>query len=297
MKGWLLSSSENPSYESQKIIDEFKKVGIECFYVNPSNIDIYVTREDRKSILVEKEYTTIPNFVIPRMGSNITLYQTAVLRHLERLGSLLVNGSEAISNAKDKLYTMQILAQANIPTPRTMLAKDPVNIEYIEKRIGFPVVVKTLSGMHGKGVYLAENPSNFEQLIDMVMEVNDKANLIIQEFISHAAGTDIRVFLIGGKIVGAMKRKSSDGDFRANITRGGSPQPIDLDSDAEFLAIQSSNIMNLDIAGVDLLIDKEGFRICEINSAPGFQGLEKATGLNIAAEIVHFVEQKINLAI
>ena len=129
------------------------------------------------------------------------------------------------------------------------------------------------------------------------MEVNDKANLIIQEFISHAAGTDIRVFLIGGKIVGAMKRKSSDGDFRANITRGGSPQPIDLDSDAEFLAIQSSNIMNLDIAGVDLLIDKEGFRICEINSAPGFQGLEKATGLNIAAEIVHFVEQKINLAI
>jgi len=297
MKGWLLSTAEKPSYETKKIVKEFKKAGIECFIVDPRIIDIYVTREDRKSIQVGNEYTILPNFVIPRMGSKISSYSTAVLRHLEKLGVLLINSSEAISNAKDKLYTMQILAQENIPTPRTMLTKYPINLDFIKKRIGFPVVIKTLSGMHGKGVYLAEKPSNLEQLVDVVMEVDNKTNLLIQEFIGYKAGTDIRIFLVGGKIVGAFMRQSKDGDFRANITRGGLPKPIELDSDAEFLAIQCANILNLDIAGVDLLIDKEGYRICEVNSAPGFEGLEKASKSNIALEIVQYVQQKLSLAI
>lgn len=294
MKGWIFTTQSEPSYETKRLIECFKDDNIECFYVHPNNVDIFIDKDDRKSVLVDNEYTTIPDFVIPRVGSATTYYQKAVFRHLERMGVLFINGSDAIDNVKDKLYTMQILAQNNVPHPKTMLVRNPIDVEYIEKRIGFPIVVKSLSGTHGKGVYLAENKRNFTQLMDMMEQLNDRFNIILQEFVKDSHGKDIRIIVVGGKVIGGMKRESTDGDFRANITRGGGAKPIEVDEQMEYLALESTRLLGLDIGGVDLLYDNGGYKICEINSSPGFNGMEKYTELRVAEQIVTYVKNKLN---
>jgi len=294
VKGWIFTTQSEPSYETKRLIECFKDDNIECFYVHPNNVDIFIDKDDRKSVLVDNEYTTIPDFVIPRVGSATTYYQKAVFRHLERMGVLFINGSDAIDNVKDKLYTMQILAQNNVPHPKTMLVRNPIDVEYIEKRIGFPIVVKSLSGTHGKGVYLAENKRNFTQLMDMMEQLNDRFNIILQEFVKDSHGKDIRIIVVGGKVIGGMKRESTDGDFRANITRGGGAKPIEVDEQMEYLALESTRLLGLDIGGVDLLYDNGGYKICEINSSPGFNGMEKYTELRVAEQIVTYVKNKLN---
>jgi gamma-F420-2:alpha-L-glutamate ligase len=261
--------------------------------VHPNHVDIYISRDYRKSVQVENEFTTIPDFVIPRVGSATTYYQKAVFRHLERMGVLFINGSDAIDNVKDKLYTMQILAQNNVPHPRTMLVRNPIDVEYVQKRIGFPIVVKSLSGTHGKGVYLAKDKKNFSQLMDMMGQFNDRFNILLQEYVSDSHGKDLRVVVVGGKVIGAMKRESQDGDFRANITRGGEAQPVDVDEEMEFLSLESTKLLGLDIGGVDLLYDNGGYKICEVNSSPGFSGMEKYTDIQVAEQIVSYVKHKI----
>ena len=293
MKGWIFKTQSTPSYETKRLIECFKDEGIECFFVHPNNVDIFIDKDDRKSVLVENEYTNIPDFVIPRVGSATTYYQKAVFRHLERMGVLFINGSDAIDNVKDKLYTMQILAQNNIPHPKTMLVKNPVDSNYVSKNIGFPIVVKSLSGTHGKGVYLAENKRNFEQLVEMMEQFNDRFNIILQEFVEDSHGKDLRIIVVGGKVIGAMKRESVDGDFRANITRGGGAKPVELDEQMEYLALETTNLLGLDISGVDLLYDNGGYKICEINSSPGFQGMEKYTDIKVAEQIVNYIKIKL----
>ena len=156
MKGWIFTTQSEPSYETKRLLQCFKDEGIECFFVHPNNVDIFIDKDDRKSVLVENEYTTIPDFVIPRVGSGTTYYQKVQLfGHLERMGVLFINGSESIDNVKDKLYSQQILGQNNVPHPKTMLVKHPIDSNYVSKNIGFPIVVKSLSGTHGKGVYLS----------------------------------------------------------------------------------------------------------------------------------------------
>ncbi len=292
MKGWIFSTQSDPSYETRRLIECFTNDGIDCHMVHPNHVDIYISREDRKSVLVENEYTSIPDFAIPRVGSSTTYYQKAVFRHLERMGVLFINGSDAIDTVKDKLYTMQILAQNNVPHPKTMLVRSPVDVDYVEKRIGFPIVVKSLSGTHGKGVYLAENKKNFSQLMDMMEQINDRFNIILQEFVSDSYGKDVRIIVVGGKVIGAMKRESIDGDFRANITRGGEAKPVDIDEQMEYLALESTKLLGLDIGGVDLLYDNGGYKICEVNSSPGFFGMEKYTEIKVSEEIVSYVKYK-----
>tara|TARA_X000001382_G_scaffold130264_1_gene124588 strand:- start:3200 stop:4090 length:891 start_codon:yes stop_codon:yes gene_type:complete len=295
LKGWIFTTQDSPSYETKRLIECFKSEGIDCHYVHPNHVDIYISREDRKSVLVENEYTSIPDFVIPRVGSSTTYYQKAVYRHLERMGVLFINSSDSIDNVKDKLYTMQILASHNVPHPKTMLVRNPVDVDYVEKRIGFPIVVKSLSGTHGKGVYLAEKKKNFSQLMDMMEQFNDRFNIILQEFVSDSHGKDIRVVVVGGRVIGAMKRESKDGDFRANITRGGGAKPVEVDEQMEYLALESTKLLNLDIGGVDLLYDNGGYKICEVNSSPGFYGMEKYTDIKVSEEIVSYVKYKIGI--
>jgi len=294
MKGWIFTTQNEPSYETKRLVECFDKEGIECFYVHPNNVDIFIDKDDRKSVLVENEYTSIPDFVIPRVGSATTYYQKAVFRHLERMGVLFINGSDAIDNVKDKLYTMQILSQNNIPHPKTMLVKSPVDSDYVQKNIGFPIVVKSLSGTHGKGVYLADNKSNFEQLVEMMEQFNDRFNIILQEFVKDSFGRDLRIIVVGGKVIGAMKRESVDGDFRANVTRGGGAKPVELDEQMEYLALESTKLLGLDIGGVDLLYDNDGYKICEVNSSPGFRGMEEYTEIRVAEQIVTYVKNKLN---
>ena len=204
MKGWIFTTQTEPSYETKRLIECFKNEDIECFYVHPNNVDIFISKENRKSVQVENEYTTIPDFVIPRVGSSTTYYQKAVFRHLERMGVLFINSSDSVDNVKDKLYTMQILAQNNVPHPKTMLVKNPIDSSYVERNIGFPIVVKSLSGTHGKGVYLAKDKKNFSQLMDMMEQFNDRFNILLQEYVRDSHGKDLRVVVVGGKVIGAM---------------------------------------------------------------------------------------------
>ena len=294
MNGWILYKNKiSESYETQKLIEEFEKQGIKVRVVHPDDIDIFVDRDDRKSILVAGRTRQLPDFVMPRTGSGTTYFIKAIIRHLERLGVVLINGSDAIDNVKDKLYTQQILGESKLPVPKTLLVKHPINLEWVETNINFPVIIKTLSGSFGAGVFLAENKKQLEQLVKMAEITKKSYNIIVQEFIKDSWGKDIRVFVLNKKVIGCMMRQSVDGDFRANITRGGEGIPYQITDEIEWLGGESARLLNLDIAGVDLLFNNGSYSICEVNSSPGFEGMDKFTKTNIAEDIVNFVKLKI----
>ncbi|MBT7556421.1 RimK family alpha-L-glutamate ligase [Candidatus Woesearchaeota archaeon] len=294
MNGWILYKNKiSESYETQKLIEEFEKQGIKVRVVHPDDIDIFVDRDDRKSILVAGSTRQLPDFVMPRTGSGTTYFIKAIIRHLERLGVVLINGSDAIDNVKDKLYTQQILGESKLPVPKTLLVKHPINLEWVETNINFPVIIKTLSGSFGAGVFLAENKKQLEQLVKMAEITKKSYNIIVQEFIKDSWGKDIRVFVLNKKVIGCMMRQSVDGDFRANITRGGEGIPYQITDEIEWLGGESARLLHLDIAGVDLLFNNGSYSICEVNSSPGFEGMDKFTKTNIAEDIVNFVKLKI----
>ena len=294
MNGWILY--KNPieeSWETQKLVEEFKKHDIKIRVVNPQDVDIFVDRDDRRSILVTGKARTLPDFVIPRTGSGTTYYIKAIIRHLERLGVTLINGSASIDTVKDKLYTQQILGESNLPVPKTLLVKHPINVDWVEKNIGFPAIIKTLSGSFGAGVFLTETKKQFEQLVKMAEITSKSYNIIVQEFIEDSWGKDIRVFVLNGKVIGCMMRQATDDDFRANIARGGEGIPYQITEEIEWLGGESSRLLNLDIAGVDLLFNNGSYSICEVNSSPGFEGMDNYTNTNIAEDIVNFVKLKV----
>ena len=294
MNGWILY--KNPieeSWETNRLVKEFTKQDIEIRVVNPNDVDIFVDRDDRKSIIVGGKPRAFPDFVIPRTGSGTTYFIKAIIRHLERLGVTLINGSNAIDTVKDKLYTQQVLGESNLPVPKTLLVRHPIKLEWVEKNLTFPVIIKTLSGSFGAGVFMAEDKKQFKQLLKMAEITKKSYNIIVQEFIKDSWGKDLRVFVLNGKVVGCMMRQAVDDDFRANITRGGEGIPYQIDENIEWLGGESARLLGLDIAGVDLLFDNGGYKICEVNSSPGFEGMDKFTHTNIAEDIVNFVKHKI----
>ena len=294
MNGWVLYKNVvSESWETLKLVEEFEKQDIKIRVVNPQDVDIFVSRDDRKSILVAGKARGLPDFVIPRTGSGTTYFIKAIIRHLERLGVELINGSASIDTVKDKLYTQQILGESNLPVPKTLLVRHPINVDFVEKNIGFPIIVKTLSGSFGAGVFLAENKRQFQDLIKLAEITSKSYNIIVQEFIKESWGRDIRVFVLNQKVIGCMMRQATDGDFRANITRGGEGIPYQITEEIEWLGGESARLLHLDIAGVDLLFDNGGYKICEVNSSPGFEGMDKYTKTNIAEQIVNFVKHKV----
>ena len=164
--------------------------------VNPQDVDIYVDRDDRKSIRVGGKSRPLPDFVIPRTGSGTTYFIKAIIRHLERLGVILINGSESIDAVKDKLYSQQILGQSNLPVPKTLLVKHPIDVEFVERSLNYPIIVKTLSGSFGAGVFLVEDRKQLRQLMRMAEITKPSYNIIIQEFIEDSYGKDLRVFAV-----------------------------------------------------------------------------------------------------
>ena len=294
MTGWILYKRKiENSYETQRLVEEFEKQDIKVRVVNPQDVDIYVDRDDRKSIRVSGKSRPLPDFVIPRTGSGTTYFIKAIIRHLERLGVILINGSESIDAVKDKLYSQQILGQSNLPVPKTLLVKHPIDVEFVERSLNYPIIVKTLSGSFGAGVFLVEDRKQLRQLMRMAEITKPSYNIIIQEFIEDSYGKDLRVFVLNGKVVGCMMRQSTDDDFRANITRGGEGIPYQITEDIEFLSGECARLLNLDIAGVDLLFNNGGYSICEVNSSPGFEGMDKYCKTNIAEQIVTYVKYKL----
>tara|TARA_B100000579_G_C22840008_1_gene860906 strand:+ start:2242 stop:3144 length:903 start_codon:yes stop_codon:yes gene_type:complete len=293
-KGWILVKPKfQESYETKRLLEEFGNYNIEVKLIDPNEIDIFVNKENKQSILVNGKSLPLPKFVFPRTGSGTTYYIKAVIRHFERMGVPVINSSDAIDNVKDKLYSHQILAESNLDIPKTMLLKHPIDVDFVQKHIGFPVIVKKISGSYGRGVFLCEDKKSLNQLVTMAELTKKSYDIIIQEFVKDTWGKDLRVFVVNNKVVGCMMRQSTDDDFRANLSRGGEGFPYEVNEQIEWLSSESSKALGLDIAGVDLLFQNGGYKICEVNSNPGFEGMEQFTKKNIAEEIVQFIKMKI----
>jgi gamma-F420-2:alpha-L-glutamate ligase len=206
-----------------------------------------------------------------------------------------LNSSRAIETVKDKLFSQQLLAEKNLPTPKTMLVKFPVDIELVHSHLGFPVVIKTLSGSQGSGVFLSHKPREFDDLMQLIEATNKNANIILQEFIANSHGRDLRVFTIGGRVVGCFERRAAEDSFKANVSAGGAALPFEVTPEIEWLATQTANILDLDVAGIDLLFDNGHYKICEANSSPGFEGLESCLQVDIASQILHFIRIRLGM--
>ena len=295
MKVWILEKFKDfNSYTSNRFKEVAEEMNIEIKLVAPEEFDLIVTKEGEKSILYNGNLVELPDCLIPRIGT-VTYYSLAIIRHFERLGVFILNSSQSMETAKDKLATLQLLATNNIPIPKTMLAKFPINIAAVEKEFDYPLILKTITGSQGKGVFLIEDENKFNDLAALMeISIDPKINLILQEFVSSSRGRDIRVIVIGGRVIGAMLRTAKGKNFKANYSAGGLVESYDLNPSIEWLAIESSRLIGLDIAGVDILFDKDNsYRICEINSYPGFEGFEKATGLNVPEEIFNYIKLRL----
>lgn len=228
--------------------------------------------------------------VIPRIGASITFYGTSVLRQFEVMGVYPLNESVAISRSRDKLRSMQLLSRKGLGMPVTGFANKPDDIKDLIKMVGgAPLVIKLLEGTQGIGVVLAETAKAAESVIEAFMGV--KADILVQEYIKEAGGADIRCFVVGGKVVAAMKRQAAAGEFRSNLHRGGNASLIKITPEERSTAVRASRVMGLNVAGVDLLRSNHGPVIMEVNSSPGLEGIEEATGKDVAGLIINFMEK------
>lgn len=228
--------------------------------------------------------------VIPRIGASVTFYGTAVLRQFEMMGAFPLNESVAISRSRDKLRSLQLLARKGVGLPSTGFAHDPDDIQDLIKMVGgAPLVIKLLEGTQGIGVVLAETKKAAESVIEAFMGL--KANILVQEYIKEAGGADIRCLVVGDKVVAAMKRQALPGEFRSNLHRGGSASLIKITPTERKTAVKAAQIMGLNVAGVDILRAERGPLVMEVNSSPGLEGIELATGKDIAGMIIEFIEK------
>jgi ribosomal protein S6--L-glutamate ligase len=228
--------------------------------------------------------------VIPRIGASITFYGMAVLRQFEMQGVYPLNESVAIGRSRDKLRSMQLLARDGIGLPVITFAHDPKQTEEVlELAGGAPVVIKLLEGTQGIGVVLADTKRSAKSVVEAFRGAG--VNILLQEFIKEAGGTDIRAIVVGGRVVAAMKRTGVEGDFRSNLHRGGSAELIKLSPEERSTAIRSAKAMGLNVCGVDMLRANHGPVVMEVNSSPGLEGVEKATGLDIAGKIIEYIEK------
>lgn len=295
MRGWIIyKDSANrvkpETYEINRFLEVAKQENIDLQVFSPDQFDLTVTREDDRSILIDGKKVPLPDFVMPRMGAGTTYFALAIIRHLERLGVYCINTSHSTETVKDKLFAQQILAERNLPTPNTMLVKFPVNTSLVEKIIGYPVVVKTLSGSQGSGVFLSKGKNEFEDLMQLIEATSPMANIILQQYVKSSHGRDLRVLTIGGRAVACIERQAGGNNFKANMTAGGAGSEHPITPEIEWLATQTSNVLGLDVAGIDLLFDEQQhFKVCEANSSPGFEGLESVIDVNVAKEIFHFI--------
>lgn len=226
--------------------------------------------------------------IIPRIGASRTFYGTAVVRQFEVMGVFSANESQAISRSRDKLRCLQILAREGIGLPVTGFAHATQDIDgLIETVGGAPLVIKLLEGTQGIGVVLAETHQAAKSVIEAFRGLD--ANILVQEFIKEAKSSDIRCFIVGGKVVAAMKRQGAEGDFRSNLHRGGKAEKIKLTPEERSTAVRAAKAMGLKVAGVDLLRSNHGPVVMEVNSSPGLEGIETATGVDVAAKIIEFI--------
>ena len=231
--------------------------------------------------------------IIPRIGNSVTFFGSAVVRQFEQMGVFCLNSAESILASRDKLASMQALSRHEVGIAETAFVRSQDDIlNAIQSMGGAPVVIKLLSGTQGIGVILAETNKVAEAIIETLSSI--KQNVLVQKFVSESKGRDIRAFVVGDRVVAAMRRTAAGQEFRSNVHRGGSTQTVELDKDYERTAVRAAQILGLQVAGVDMLEGKDGPVIMEVNSSPGLEGIEKATGVDIAGAIIRHLERRAN---
>ncbi len=290
MKIALLSRNKN-LYSSQRLIESAEARGHEVHVIDILRCYMNIT-SNRPSI--HYKGTELEGFdaVIPRIGASVTFYGTAVLRQFEMMNVVPLNESVAVTRSRDKLRSMQLLARKGIGLPVTGFAHNPDDLEDLISEVGgAPLVIKLLEGTQGIGVVLAETHKAAESVIQAFMGL--KANIMIQEYIKEAGGSDIRCLVVGGKVVASMKRQGPEGEFRSNLHRGGSANMIRISPEERSTAVRAAKIMGLNVCGVDLLRSNHGPVVMEVNSSPGLKGIEQASGKDVASLIISFLEKQI----
>lgn len=282
-------SRNSQLYSTRRLLEEGIHRGHKTEVVDHLRCNIVIEKKNPR-IYYKDHYLDEVDAIIPRIGASVTFYGTAVVRQFEMRKVFTAVESQALIRSRDKLRSLQILARAGIGLPKTVFTNYSRNIDEILHEIGsLPVVIKLLEGTQGLGVVLAENKNAATSVIEAFHGL--KARIIVQEFIKEAGGADIRAFVIDGKVVGAMKRQAKEGEFRSNLHRGGTAKVIKLSAEEKAVAIAAAKAMGLGVAGVDMLQSKRGPLIMEVNSSPGLEGIEKATGVNIAGKIIQYLEK------
>jgi len=276
-------------YSTRRLIEAIENRGHKPLILDHLKCDIVIER-DKPGIIYQGDELTNIDAVIPRIGASVTFYGASVVRQFEMMNIPTAVESQALVRSRDKLRSLQILATANVGMPKTVFTNYSKEVDKIIESVGgAPLIVKLLEGTQGYGVVLAPTKKAAESMIEAFHSM--KARVIVQEFIAEARGADIRAFVIGNKVVGAMKRQGKEGEFRSNLHQGGSGRLIKLSKTEREMAIRAAKAMNLNIAGVDMLQSSRGPLILEVNSSPGLEGIEKATKTDIAEKIVKYVEK------
>ena len=276
-------------YSTRRLVEAAAARGHQARVVDVLRCYMNITSH-RPGIHYKGEHLTDFDAVIPRIGASVTFHGAAVVRQFEVMGVYSVNESVAITRSRDKLRSLQLLSRKGIGLPKTGFANAPGDTDDLLKIVGgAPVVIKLLEGTQGVGVVLAETKKAAESVIEAFRGL--KANFMVQEFIKEAGGADIRCFVIGDKVVASMMRKGREGEFRSNLHRGGSAKLVKISPEERKTAVRSAKIMGLNVAGVDLLRSDRGPVVMEVNSSPGLEGIEKATGKDVAGMIIEFIEK------
>jgi ribosomal protein S6--L-glutamate ligase len=283
--------ARNPNlYSHRRIVEAARARKHEIDVMN--TLHLYMNITSSKPMLMHGG-RVLPHYdaVIPRIGASITHYGLAVLRQFEMQGVYPLNESVAIGRSRDKLRALQLLAREGIGLPVTAFAHGPRRAEDVIKEVGgTPCVIKLLEGTQGMGVILAETAASAKSIIEAFSAAN--MNILVQEFIKEAGGTDVRALVVGGAVVASMKRVGKMGDFRANLHRGGKSEPVAITEEERRTAIRSAEVLGLNVAGVDMLRSNRGPVVIEVNSSPGIEGMEQASGADVAGAMIEFLEKR-----
>ncbi|WGH74673.1 30S ribosomal protein S6--L-glutamate ligase [Tenacibaculum tangerinum] len=285
----VILSRNSKLYSTKRLVEAGKKRGHEMLVLDHTKCDLIIEKR-RPAIVYNHELVTDVDAIIPRIGASVTFYGTAVVRQFEMMKVFSAVESQALVRSRDKLSSLQVLSRANLGLPKTVFTNYSKDTSEIIKKVGgAPLIVKLLEGTQGLGVVLAETKKAAESVIEAFNGL--QARVIVQEYIKEAKGADIRVFVVDGVVVGAMKRQGKEGEFRSNLHRGGTSEIIELTDEEENAALKAVKVMKLGVAGVDMLQSDRGPLILEVNSSPGLEGIEKATGKDVAKSIIRYVER------
>lgn len=284
---YILSRSKH-LYSTSRIFEEAIKNGHVVKIINHMFCDLLIDNNSYQ-IIYEGKILEKPDFIIPRIGANVTSYGEKVVRHFEKMGVKTTTSSEGLLISRDKFKCMQYLIEKNIPVPTTYFSNDFHDVEsVITNTLGYPFILKLIEGTHGEGVYLVENQKEANRYFDLYS--GSRNRVIIQKFIHESRGRDIRIIVSGKKIIAAMERVAPKNEFRSNIHRGGIGNKVELSDIEKEIAIKTAKTLNLNLAGIDIIRSENGPLLLEVNSSPGIEGIEKATGINVANAIITSLE-------